>query len=67
MSKQYTHRVKAVGSSAYVTGFDEVKEAVSQFIAQNNHGEVYEVIDGKHVMVWKFEPYYGLVRVGSHS
>lgn len=64
MSATYTHRVKAVGSSAYVTGFDEVKEAVAQFIEKNNCGEVYEVIGGKHVMVWKFEPYYGLVKVG---
>ena len=62
MHTKYTHRVKASNTSTYVTGFDEVKEAVGLYIAKNDHGVVYEKIGGKDVVAWRFEPYYGLVK-----
>lgn len=57
-----THRVKASNYSVYCTGFDEVKEAVAKCISKNDYGVVYEKIGGKDVLVWRFEPYYGLVK-----
>lgn len=58
----YLYRVKAVGSSHYCNSFDEVKEAVLKYIQKNNCGVVYEKINGVDVMVWRFEPSYGLVK-----
>lgn len=59
----HNYRIKAVGSSHYANSFDEVKEAVLSYINKNNCGEVYEKINGVDVMVWKFEPFYGMVKV----
>ncbi len=58
----YKYRVKAVGSSTYADAFDEMKEAVLSYINKNNCGVVYEKIDGVDRVVWRFEPFYGLVR-----
>ncbi len=57
-----SYRVKASTMSVYVDCFQEVKEAVGQFIGKNDYGVVYEKIGGKDVLMWRFEPYYGMVR-----
>lgn len=61
--KTYTHRIKASNYWVYVTGFDEVKEAVGKFMEKNDYGVVYENISGKDVLAWRFDSYYGLVKV----
>tara|TARA_R100000789_G_C2877129_1_gene113296 strand:- start:19 stop:204 length:186 start_codon:yes stop_codon:yes gene_type:complete len=59
---QNRYRVKAVGSSHYCNAFDEVKEAVLAYINKNNCGSVYEKINGNWMLVWKFEPFHGMVK-----
>lgn len=59
----YQYRIKAVGQSVYCDGFDTVKEQVLEFIKRNNCGVVYEKDKGGiDRIVWRFEPYYGMVR-----
>ena len=58
----YKYRIKAAGGSTYANSFDEVKEAVLMYIKRNNAGLVYEKIDGVDKIVWRYEPYYGLVK-----
>lgn len=62
MMMTYEYRVKASTMSVYVECFQEVKEAVMEFIKKNDHGVVYEKIGGKDVIAWRFDPYYGMVR-----
>ena len=59
MTISYTHRIKGPNYSVYVTGFDEVKEQAKVMMDKNHYGHVYEVIGGKHVLSWKFDPFYG--------
>jgi len=60
--QQATHRVHGAASSVMVVGFDEVKEQVQKYLSSNQGGYVSErQPDGLWKIVWRFEPFYGMV------
>lgn len=57
----YIYRVKASNSSHYTSSFDDVKDAVSTFIENNDFGVVYAKSNGIDTIVFRFCPQSGLL------